>query len=163
MILVILYVSLKTKLIMLSEERRREIGQTIFDLFVLKHFVKREEALANEKINLRYASNMAKFLGCDSHDLISAITSSFWRLQGMIVVSEKIDQKKEDKIFWLASKANIMGNKEPLRDYKRGFGNLATRLNLQNRTLGLSTAELLQYAHPIYLEVIEEMFPEQSR
>lgn len=145
--------------------RRRRINEVLFDYFVSKYILPTEGIISEEGvIDNRFLNGLAKQMGdCNSHALRLSIQASCARITGL-PTKKIIPKEEEEKVMWAAAKFRIVSNKQPLKNYKRGFGNLAAELRKQAPRARITTEQLLQFAHPIYLEIIEEMFnPSEPR
>jgi len=142
----------------LTIRRRRCINEVLFDRFV-KRYVLSVYGIVSEdgKINRRFLNGLAKEIKCDKKALELSIYTSCARISNE-KITFPLSIEAEEKVMLAAAKRRINGNKQPLKDYKRGFGNLAAELNKENPTLKLRVKELFAFAYPIYLEVTEEMF-----
>ncbi len=143
----------------LTLRRRRRINEALFDYFVAKYILPTEGIISEEGvIDTRFLNGLAEQLGkCNSHALRLSIQASCARMTGLST-KKIVPKEEEEKVMWAAAKFRITNSKQPLKNYKRGFGNLAAELRKQNPRARITTEQLLQFAYPIYLEVIEEMF-----
>lgn len=140
----------------LTPKRRHQIAEAVFDRFVLKYVID-SEMLDGEKINLRGLNNLANQLKCNVHALSIAIGKSCGRISSTLV-TKTLPKEQEELVMWAAAKHHILQIEVPLKNFKREFGNVTIELNAQNPALNLKTKELLEFAYPIYLQIIEDIF-----
>lgn len=142
----------------LTPRKRRFINEVLFDYFVSKHILNVDGIISDEgEVDIRFVNGLAKQMKCSSQSLDLSIKTSCLRMTGT-KNGKLIPKEEEEKVMWAAAKFRIMNNKQPLRDYRRGFGNLAAELRKQSSRARITTEQLLQFAYPIYVEIIEEMF-----
>ena len=142
----------------LTLKRRRRINEVLFDYFVSKYILNVDGIISEEgEVDIRFLNGLAKELKCNANALRLSIYVSCARMTGS-KPTKTLPIAEEEKVMWAAAKRRITGNRQPLKDYKRGFGNLTAEMNRQHPNLKLKIEELFQFTYPIYLEVIEEMF-----
>ena len=140
------------------QRRIRQINEALFDYFVNKNILEEnaDKISKNGTIDSRYMNKLAKELACNSLSLKLAIKNSVSRILGS---DEKtlLSVKEEEMVMLAVSKINIKRNKESLINARRMFGNLAAKLNKRSPSLRIKTSELIEFARPIYHEVIDEL------
>lgn len=140
----------------LTPKRRKQIDEVVFDRFVLKYVIE-SDMLDGEKIDLRKLNYLASQLKCNVHALSISIGRSCGRISSM-PVTKTLPKDQEELVMWAAAKHHIMNLEVPLKNYKREFGNVTVELNAQNPDLNLKIKELLLFAYPIYLQILEDIF-----
>lgn len=144
-------------------KRTRQIETALFDYFVQKNILEENADLISTrgKINNRFLTSLAKKLACNRLSLELAIQNSCSRILGS-TKSTLLPIEEEKKVMLCVTKINIRGNKEGLINARRMLGNLAAKLNKRQPSLRTNTDELIEYAVPIYHEVIDELLPHYS-
>ena len=140
----------------LTPKRRKHISEAVFDRFVMKYVIE-SDILEGKQFNLRQLNQLASQLKCNAHTLSIAISKSCGRISGT-PVTQTLPKDQEELVMWAAAKYHILQIEVPLKNYKREFGNVTVELNAQTPDLNLKTKELLAFAYPIYLQVMEDIF-----
>ena len=140
----------------LTPKRRKQISEAVFDRFVMKYVIE-SDMLEGEKFNLRQLNQLASQLKCNVHALSISIGKSCGRISST-PITKTLPKEQEELVMWAAAKHHILQIEVPLKNYAREFGNVTVELNAQNPDLNLKTKELLTFAYPIYLQILEDIF-----
>lgn len=141
----------------LIPKRKRQIARAVFDLYVLEKIVNEELVTEDGKVELRFLNRVAKELRCAPYSLSLAINMACSRLVSL-KITKTLPLSEEEKVIMAVAKYRIKEISVPLKNFKREFGNLTTKINERYPSLHLKTSELFQYVYPIYSEVVDEVF-----
>lgn len=139
----------------MSDERKKQIAEAVFDRFIRRKFVVLEEI--GFEIKIKEINDLAGKIGCVIDSLHLSIRTSRARINRVKVLPQQ-PQKDELNILFSTVKLEILESCISPKNYKREFSKIVFELNNQNPGLKLTTKELLNFIIPSYVEMVKETF-----
>lgn len=141
---------------MKNDERWSQIAKALFDSYVLSDVIGAYQIIDNQ-IDLKFIKKLSVKVNCKIGLLRKIIFISYLRINyekpTLFVTEQQENSTMSQVIKHLIKRTDIS-----LYEFENRFNCLRLELNRQNPSLSLTTKELMDFIHPLYLEAIEETF-----